>query len=318
MVGALAGFVFYNPEIFPPNVGWRVALCVGPVLCIGVMFLRRSIPESARWLMTHGHGAEAEKVTAGIEARVLSHGRTLDEVPADKAITIRTDPEKVTYWMALKVMFKRYPKRSFAALSVLTTQGFLYNAIFFTFSLVLANFYGIEPAALSYYIFIFGAGNALGALVGPLFDTVGRRLMMLVSYCGSGIVLAFTGWLFYINVLSALTITLLWLVTFFIASAGAGASYVVASEVFPVEMRAAALSLFFVVAQAVGATGPIIFGTLIGDGTERGPLMVGYLVAAGMVALGGVIMWFFGIEAAGKSLEDVAAPLAEVHEPTAA
>lgn len=191
----------------------------------------------------------------------------------------------------------------------ITTQGFLYNALFFTFALVLANFYGIGAAALSYYIFIFGAGNALGALLGPLFDTVGGRKMVLWSYAGAGTILAVTGVLFYADALDAVTLTLLWCATFFLASAGAGASYVVASEVFPVEVRAGALSFFYVVAQVIGATGPLIYAALIGEGTDRGPVLYGYLIAAALMIAGGVVTWIFGVDAELRSLEDVATPL---------
>lgn len=312
MVGALAGYVLYNPDIVAYNVGWRIAYAIGPILCIPVLFLRHSLPESPRWLMTHGRGHEAERVIDEIEARVQKHGRVLPAIPEDRAINIQTHPKKIGYGTVLRVMFVQYPKRSFAAIAVLTTQGFLYNAIFFTFALVLAGFYHIPPSVISAYIFIFAAGNALGALLGPLFDTVGRKKMILVSYCGSALVLTITALLFQANAVNALTLTLLWWLCFFIASAGAGASYVIASETFPIEVRASALAIFFVIAQGIGAISPVLFGYLIGDGTNRGPLTVGYLVAAGLVAAGGLIMWFFGTEAAGKSLEDVAPRLRPV------
>lgn len=310
MAGAGAGYLLYDPAIVPVDLGWRLALIIGPVLCIPILLLRRDIPESPRWLMTHGRGDEAERVTDEIEQRLRSRGRELPPVPDDKAISIRRNPDRVGYRTLLRVMLTQYRRPSLAALMTLTTQGFLYNAIFFTFALVLANFYGVAPAALSAYIFIFGAGNALGALLGPLFDTVGRRRMVLLSYVGGGTVLAITGVLFYADVLTAVTLTLLWWLTFFIASSGAGAAYVIASEVFPVELRAGALSLFFVIAQGVGATGPVIFAALIGDGTARGPLMIGYLLAAALVMIGGVGMWLFGVDAEGRSLEDIAPPLA--------
>ncbi len=315
MVGAAAGFVLYDPNFLDPAISWRIAYATGPILCIPILFLRRTLPESPRWLMTHGRGHEAEAVIHQIETDLERRGKRLPEIPADQAINIQTNPPKVRYGEVLRVMFVQYPRRTFAALSVLTTQGFLYTAIFFTFSLVLARFYDISASALSLYTFIFGAGNALGALLGPLFDTVGRRKMMLISYGGAAIVLAITAVLFQANLLNAITLTLLWWLGFFIASAGAGAAYVVASETFPIEVRASALAIFFVIAQGTGAIGPVLFGFLIGDGTDRSPLMIGYLVAAALVAAGGLIMWFFGTEAAGKSLEDVAPPLASGSQP---
>lgn len=315
MIGAAVGFVLFNPELLPVDLGWRLALLIGPALCVVVLFLRRGVPESPRWLMTHGRGEEAERVLDGIEERLRSRGHDLGPVPEEKAISILREPEKTPVSRLLRVLLLQYPKRSLAAFAAMTTQGFLYNAIFFTFALVLANFYRIEAAALSYYIFIFGAGNLLGAVLGPLFDTVGRRKMILASYLGSGAMLALAGVLFYADVLSALTLTLMWWLTFFLASAGAGASFVIASEVFPVELRAGALSFFYVIAQVIGATGPVIYAALIGDGTDRGPLMYGYLLAAGLMAVGGLATWFFGVDAERRSLEDVAAPLSAVEEP---
>ncbi|HET7615322.1 MAG TPA: MFS transporter, partial [Bacillales bacterium] len=309
MAAAGLGFWLYDPDLVSINLGWRLALLIGPVLSIAVMILRRDIPESPRWLITHGRGREAEKVVDGIEERLRRHGAQLDDVPDEKAIVLRKNPDKVRYGKLLQVLLVQYPKRSLAAFAMLGTQGFLYNGIFFTFALVLAHFYGVKPAALSSYIFIFGAGNALGAVLGPLFDTVGRRKMALFSYAGSGIVLALTGVLFYADVLTAVTITILWWLAFFIASAGAGSAYVIASEVFPVEIRSGALSIFYSVSQGVGALAPVIFAALIGDGTERLPMMYGYLFAALMVIIGGVVMWFFGVDSERRSLEDIAAPL---------
>lgn len=318
MAGAGAGYLFYNPDLLPITLGWRLALVIGPVLCVPVMLARRSIPESPRWLLTHGQGDEAERITAAIEDRLARQGRPLEALPSrSKAIVVDANPERIGYGRILRVMFAKYLPRSVAAFAVMITQGFLYNAIFFTFALVLANFYHVQPAALSSYIFIFGAGNALGAVLGPLFDSVGRRKMMLVSYVGSGLMLAITGLLFYAGAVNAVTLTLLWWLTFFIASAGAGAAYVVASEVFPVEMRAGALSLFYVASQGVGSIAPVIFGALIGAGTVRGPLLIGYLVAAALIAAGGIIMWFLGVEAAGRSLEEVAPPLCARPDDTA-
>lgn len=314
MVGAGLGFALFNPALLPVDLSWRFALLIGPALCVVVLFLRRGIPESPRWLMTHGRGEEAERVVDEIEERLVRRGYDLAAVPEGKAIKILRDPDKTSVGQLLRVLLLQYPKRSFAAFAAMTTQGFLYNAIFFTFALVLANFYGIEAAALSYYIFIFGAGNLLGAVLGPLFDTLGRRKMVLASYLGSGAMLALTGILFYTDVLSAVTLTLLWWLTFFLASAGAGASFVIASEVFPVELRAGALSFFYVIAQVIGATGPVIYATLIGDGTNRGPMMYGYLLAAGLMAIGGLAVWFFGVDAERRSLEDIATPLSAAEE----
>lgn len=314
MLGAALGLVLLDPARFPVDLGWRLALCVGPLLSVFVLFLRRNVPESPRWLMTHGRGEEAERVVDGIEERARRGGHDLSPVPADKGIEIRRDPVRAGYVGLARVLFVRYPGRTLAAFAMLATQAFLYASIFFSFALVLSNFYGVAPNVLSYYIFLFGAGNVLTVLFAPLFDTIGRRKMVLFSYCGSGAVLALTGYLFYLDVLSALTLTLLWCLTFFIVGAGAAAAYLVASEVWPVELRAEAFSMFYVVASTFGAVGPTVFGALIGDGTDRFPLMVGYLVGAGMVVVGGLVMWFFGVDAERRSLEDIAPPLSATGE----
>lgn len=314
MVGAALGLVLLDPARLPIDLGWRLALVIGPVLSVVVLLLRRNIPESPRWLMTHGRGEEAERVVDGIEERARRGGYELAPVPTEKSIEIQSNPRRAGYVQLARVLFVRYPGRTIAAFAMLVTQGFLYASIFFSFSLVLSNFYGIAPNVLSYYIFLFGAGNVLTILFAPLFDTVGRRKMVLFSYCGSGVVLAVTGYLFYLDVLSALTLTLLWCLTFFIVGAGAAAAYLVASEVWPVELRAEAFSMFFIIANGASAAGPAIFGALIGDGSDRFPLMVGYLFGASMIVLGGLVMWFFGVDAERRSLEDVATPLTATGE----
>lgn len=314
MIGAALGFVLLDPARFPVDLGWRLALVVGPLLSIFVLFLRRNIPESPRWLMTHGRGEEAESVVEDIEERVRRGGHELAPVPAEKAIEIRRDTRRAGYAQLARVLFVQYPGRTLAAFAMLATQAFLYASIFFSFALVLSNFYGVAPNALSYYIFLFGAANVSTVLFAPLFDTIGRRKMVLFSYCGAGAVLATTGYLFYLDVLSALTLTLLWCLTFFIVGAGAAAAYLVASEVWPVELRAEAFSMFYIVASTFGAVGPTVFGALIGDGSDRFPLMVGYLFGAVMIVVGGLVMWFFGVDAERRSLEDIAPPLSATGE----
>jgi MFS family permease len=208
-----------------------------------------------------------------------------------------------------------YPSRTFLGLTLMITQSFLYNAIFFTSSLVLQNFYGKTSSSAALYFFPFALGNLLGPLVlGPLFDTVGRRKMIGGSYSLAAIVLFISAVLFNNDMLSAGTHTALWCLSFFFASAGASAGYLTVSEIFPLEVRGQAISYFFSIAQCFGALGPLIFGALIGDGSARGPLFWGYVMASVIMLFGGLVAFKFGVDAEGKALEDIAPPLSSYDE----
>jgi len=268
-IGAAASIFLLNPHLLPINVGWRIGFFIGPVAGLVIIYLRRTIPESPRWLMTHGREQEAERIVDEIEARVERDGAHLDPVPESKALEV-TDRGHVSYIEIARTMLKEYPSRSFLGFSMMVTQAFLYNAIFFTYALVLGNFYHVPPSQLGYYFFPFAAGNLLGPLLlGPLFDTVGRRKMILLTYCVSGILLAITAVLFDQGALSAVTQTIFWCVIFFFASAGASSAYLTVSEIFPLELRGQAISFFFAISQlAGGVAAPYIFGILIGNGSH--------------------------------------------------
>src|SRR5919201_2890044 len=313
MIGAAASILLLNPHLLPINVGWRIGFFIGPAAGLIIIYLRRTIPESPRWLMTHGHEEEAERIVDEIEERVRREGVHLEPVPESKALEV-TGRGAVSYVEIAKTMLREYPSRSFLGFSMMVTQAFLYNAIFFTYALVLARFYHIPPDQLGLYFFPFAAGNLLGPLlIGHLFDTIGRRKMILVTYGVSGLLLAISGVLFDQGALSATTQTIVWCVIFFLASAGASSAYLTVSEIFPLEVRAQAISFFFAISQlAGGVAAPTIFGMLIGAGTSRGPLTIGYYVGAAVMVAGGVIAWFFGVNAERKSLEDIATPLSAV------
>jgi MFS family permease len=263
--------------------------------------------------MTHGREEEAEATVDAIEERVRAEGIELEPVPDSKALEVRHHPP-VSYAQIAQVMLSRFPSRSFLGFSMMVTQAFLYNAIFFTYSLVLAHFYNIPADKIGYYFFPFAVGNLLGPiLLGPLFDTVGRRKMILGTYGISGILLAISAVLFHNGALSAVTQTIFWCVIFFFASAGASSAYLTVSEIFPLELRGQAISFFFAISQlAGGVAAPYIFGRLIGEGKDPGPLTIGYYVGAAVMLLGGIIAWFFGVDAERKSLEDIANPLSAV------
>jgi MFS family permease len=307
IIGTLGTFIFLNQ--LEPSVGWRVAFLLGPVLGLVIIFIRRHLPESPRWQVMHGHEAEAEKTIDYIEHEVEAGGRRLPEVPDEKAVDIQPT-EKIGYFALARVLFKEYPQRAIYGATLMITQSFLYNAIFFTYTLVLTNFYGVEAESAPLFLIAFAVGNLAGPFVlGHLFDTVGRKQMISGTYILSGLLLAITAFLFQADVLTATTQTIAWCVIFFFASAGASAGYLTVSEIFPQEVRAKAIAVFFAIAQCFGALGPVIYGALIGDGTDRQPMFYGYLLGAGVMIVGGLVAAVLGVAAENKSLEDVATPL---------
>src|SRR5215218_7562773 len=308
IIGTLGTFIFLNQ--LEPSIGWRVAFLLGPVLGLVIIFVRRHLPESPRWQVMHGHEAEAEKTIAYIEHEVEAGGHALPKVPDEKAVEI-SPAEKIGYFALARVLFKEYPQRAIYGATLMITQSFLYNAIFFTYTIVLAEFYGVDAEKTPVFLIAFAVGNLAGPFVlGHLFDTVGRKKMIAGTYILSGLLLAVTAFLFQADVLTAFTQTVAWCLIFFFASAGASAGYLTVSEIFPQEVRAKAIAVFFAISQCFGALGPVIYSALIGEGESRGPLFGGYLLGAGVMIVGGLVAAFIGVSAEGKSLEDVATPLA--------
>jgi MFS family permease len=310
IIGTFASFLLLSSV--RPAEGWRIAFLVGPALAVVILVVRRNLPESPRWLITHGRVREAEEAIRHIEELALKDGQHLDPVPEDAAITIK--PEKrFGYVTLLRVAFRRYPRRAILGATLMITQSFLYNAIFFTYALVLTKFYHVSNNAVPLYGLAFAVGNLAGPLLlGHLFDSLGRKKMIAGTYLLSGALLAASAWLFDAGVLHAAGQTFIWIVVFFFASAGASAGYLTVSEIFPIEIRAEALAVFFALAQVVGAVGPAFYGALIGNGTNRMGLTIGYLVGGGIMIIGGLVEIAFGINAEGKPLEEVAAPLTEI------
>ena len=308
IIGTLGTFVFLN--VMDPSVGWRLAFLLGPVLGLVVLVVRRHLPESPRWQVMHGREREAEESISYIEHEVEQAGRELPDVDPAKAIEIKPT-EAIGYLALLRVLFREFPGRAVLGASLMITQSFLFNAIFFTYALVLKNIFGVSDGVVPLFFVAIAVGNLAGPLtIGHLFDTLGRRKMIAGTYLLSGVLLAITAVLFRAGVLGALTQTICWAVIFFFASAGASSAYLTVSEIFPLEVRAKAIAVFFAIAQAFGASGPLIYGNLVGDGTDPVPLFYGYLLGAGVMIVGGLVAAFLGVDAEGKSLEDVASPLA--------
>jgi MFS family permease len=308
-LGALAAIVLLDPVLLAPDHGWRAAFLIGAALALIVFFMRLWLPESPRWLMTHGRADEAEEVIAGIEARIRAEGLAIPDVPLPRVrLRARTHTSLGEVWGTLIHVHRQ---RTFVALALMVAQAFFYNAIFFTYALVLTTFYGIPSEHVGWYILPFAGGNVLGPiLLGRLFDTLGRRPMIAFTYLMSGLLLALTGWLFAQGMLSAREQTFAWSVIFFFASAAASSAYLTVSETFPLEIRALAIAIFYAVGTGIGGVaGPLLFGALIDTGS-RTSLLGGYLLGAALMMLAAGVMWRWGVAAERKPLEQVARPLA--------
>jgi MFS family permease len=316
--GSLASLLLLNESIFAKNIGWRFAFGLSAVMGFAILLVRRNVPESPRWLFLHGHDAEAERVTRDIERQVVE--ATGQELMAPRrTLRIKQRPPMGIGEIA-SVVFKLYPKRTFVGLALFTGQAFLYNAIFFTYALVLTKIYKVDSSSVGLYLLPFAVGNFCGPLfLGRLFDTVGRKPMIAGTYILSGVLLIITGFLFKGGTLTATTQTVAWCIIFFFASAGASAAYLTVSEIFPMETRAMAIAFFYATGTIVGGFGgPLLFGALIQSG-DPSQIFIGYLVGAVVMIVGGVVQATMGVEAAGRDLEDIAPPLSattdELDEP---
>jgi MFS family permease len=279
-----------------------------------IIFVRRNLPESPRWQLMHGKEEEAERSISYIEGEVEGAGRRLPDVPDDRALDIRPAPH-VSFVALARVIFSQYLRRAVLGASLMISQSFLYNSIFFTYTLVLTKIYKVNASDAPFYLIAFAVGNLAGPLtIGRLFDTIGRKAMIAGTYILSGGLLAITAYLFDLGALNAATQTIAWCVIFFFASSGASAAYLTVSEIFPLEVRAQAIAIFFAIAQVFGAVGPILYGYLIGTGSDPFRLFVGYLIGAGVMVLGGLVEIVLGIAAEGRSLEDIASPLSLVRK----
>jgi MFS family permease len=306
--GAAGSVFLLDPELLPPDLGWRLAFGIGSVLGLVILYLRRFLPESPRWLMTHGRVAEAETIVQDIEARIAVSGAA-PLPPVGPGLLIGA-PARVSLGSVARTLLRVYPERTALGLALMAAQAFFYNAIFFTYALVLTRFYDVPADRVGWYVLPFAVGNFLGpVLLGPLFDTVGRKPMIAGTYILSGLLLAATGALFDAGLLDAAEQTAAWTIVFFFASAAASAAYLTVGESFPLELRALAIALFYAFGTLLGgAGGPWLFGVLIESGSRR-EILWGYLLGAGLMIGAALIELRLGVRAEGRPLEEVAAPL---------
>ena len=307
--GALAVPFLLDQRLFAPDIGWRLGFGIGAILGLGILLLRRFVPESPRWLVTHGQNEKAEETVTEIEKGIAKAAGRYPLAPQE---SIEVHPKKsFGIGLILSSMIGKYRKRSILALTLMVAQSFLYNSVFFTFGLVLSHFYHVPSGRIGLYLLPLAIGNFCGPLfLGTLFDTIGRKIMIAGTFAISGFLLLITAYLFAAGLLTSVTQTIAWFsIFFFFASAAASSAYLTVSEIFPLETRALAIACFYALGTAIGgSTSPLLFGWLIESGSAW-RVSAGYALAAGLLLIAAGTELILGIDAEGKSLESIADPL---------
>jgi MFS family permease len=307
--GAAGALVVLNTANFAANIGWRLAFGIGAIFGIFVLLVRRNVPESPRWLFIHGREQEAERVVAGIEQEIEHDtGQPLPE-PRGRPLKVR-QRETISFREIARVAFKLYPRRAVLGLALFIGQAFLYNGVTFNLGTLLSGFYGVDSGKVPLFYILWALSNFVGPLVlGPLFDTVGRKPMITFSYVGSAVVAVVLAVLFVTQTGGVWMFIVVLALAFFLASAGASAAYLTVSEIFPMETRALAIAFFYAVGTAIGGiTGPLLFGQLISSG-ERGLVVWSFLIGAAVMAASGFVELWLGVAAEQRPLEELALPL---------
>ena len=312
-LGAGGSLVLLDPRVVPGDLGWRACFFIGAALAFVIVFMRVWVPESPRWLITHNEPQQASRIVETIEARFRRAGRPPLSGDLQTMRFKRRDATPLAE--VFTALFVTYRRRSLVGLALMTAQAFFYNAIFFTYALVLTDFYQVPGAKVGWYLLPFALGNFLGPIVlGRAFDTIGRRKMIALTYALSGLLLTGSGALFARNALTVEEQTLAWMVIFFFASAAASSAYLTVSESFPLEIRALAIAVFYAFGTALGGiAGPALFGRLI-DTQQRGAVFEGYLVGSALMLAAAAIAAVWGVDAERKSLEHVATPLSVLRD----
>lgn len=306
-IGATASLLFLDEEIVPTNLGWRLPFGIGAVICLFIIITRLFLPESPRWLMTHNRLHEAEEIVRRIEANIERQKNITLEMPL-QMLTLKIGG--LSFPQIVSEILNNYLSRAFLSLALMISQAFFYNAIFFTYALILTDFYGVDSADIGFFLIPFALGNFLGSVtIGRLFDTVGRKPMIFITYMVSAILLIITGVAFTQDWLTSVTQTVCWSIIFFFSSAGSSSAYLTIAEVFPLEIRAMSIAIFYSLGTGVGGlVGPTLFGSLVSS-KDRWHLFYGYLLGAGLMMIAAIVVLFLGVNAEGKSLEEVAPPV---------
>jgi MFS family permease len=306
--GSLLSIVALNTDIFPKDVGWRLTFALGVVLGLVILLVRRHVPESPRWQFIHGHGDEADDLVRTVEHEVEEEKG--ERLPRPKGEITIHQRQSIGFGIIAKTVFRKYPKRAVLGLSLFVGQAFLYNAITFGFGNILTTFFDVSTGKTGYYFAVIAAGNFMGPLLlGKLFDTVGRRIMISSTYILSGLLLFGTAWLFHRGSLDATTMTACWCVVLFFASAGASSAYLTVSEIFPMETRAMAIAFFYAIGTAAGGiSGPLVFADLTKSGVV-GDTVLAFVIGASLMCAAGLVAAVLAVKAEGRSLEDIAEPL---------
>ena len=309
-LGAAISLPLLDTDLFAPDTGWRLGFALGAMLAIAILIIRRDVPESPRWLLLHGRHSEARDIINRIESgAACATASSGEQDRTGRAITLTVRP--LPSWPEIaRALLRRYPGRTFLGLALMVSQAFLYNAVFFTYALVLTRFHGVDEARVGLHILPFALANFLGPLLlGPLFDSIGRRKMIAGTYALAGIALAATGFAFMADWLDATLQTACWSIVFFLASAAASSAYLTVSEVFPLEMRAVSISTFYAVGTGAGGfLAPALFGMLI-ESQSRGAVFAGYALGAVLVLAAAIVALRFGVDAERRPLEEIAPPL---------
>jgi MFS family permease len=304
---ALVSLVLLNPTVVPVWLGWRLPFGVGAVVGLIMVVVRHYVPESPRWLLAHGRSDEAKRIMHEIETIAVGEEGRAKLPTVEENVMIR--PVSMGFGELFRTMLVRYRSRTVLGLTLIASQAFFYNCITFTYPLVLDRFFQVPAQHIPGYALLFAAGNFAGPLfLGPLFDTIGRRAMITATYALSGVMIIGIQWLFLAGELTAQSQTLAFVATCFFASAAASTGYLTVSEIFPLEMRAMAIALFYTLGTAIGGLlAPVLFGALI-ETDRRGPVAAGYLIGAVLMLAAAVTEMFLGVDSEGKALEESASP----------
>lgn len=303
MLGTLVAVGFLSPHVFGLRLGWRMAFFAGLPIAVAVLFLRRGLPESPRWLLTHGDPDGAEHVMRGIEATVRA------EMGALPRVSTRVSVARGSHHLVrntAQLFTGRHRSRAWLCLGLMVAQSFFYNSVFFASTLVLIRFYGVSAQHAGYLFLPIALANFLGpALLSRLVDSVGRRIVISASLILTGVVFFLSSFLFYTGRLGTVSQVVWWAVAFFFAASSAGSAYLTTSELFPQQVRATAISFFYAAGTLFGGVmGPAVFGMLLNSGA-RAPIFHGYVASSVAMMLAGVAQAVWGVAAEGKTLEEL-------------